>query len=81
MYSDNNPLQYIFTCPKLDSTRLRWVSELAGFNFRVFYNPGIKNGDDEGLSRMPLNFETVQQECSKELPRDAIETTIRAIEI
>ena len=34
VYSDSNPRQYILTCPKLDATRLRWVSELAGFNFK-----------------------------------------------
>ena len=81
VYSDSNPLQYIFTCPKLDATRLRWVSELAGFNFKVYYKPGFRNGDADGLSRMPLNFEEVVGEYSAELPRDAIETTIRAIEV
>ena len=79
VYSDSNPLQYIFTCPKLDATRLRWVSELAGFNFKVYYKPGFRNGDADGLSRMPLNFEEVMGEYSAELPRDAIETTIRAV--
>ena len=81
VYSDSNPLQYIFTCPKLDATRLRWVSELAGFNFKVYFKPGFRNGDADGLSRMPLDFEKVQGEYTAELPRDAIETTIRAIDI
>ena len=81
VYSDSNPLQYIFTCPKLDATRLRWVSELAGFNFKVYFKPGFRNGDADGLSRMPLDFDVAQGEYSAELPRDAIETTIRAIGI
>ena len=81
VYSDSNPLQYIFTCPKLDATRLRWVSELAGFNFKVYFKPGFRNGDADGLSRMPLDLEKVKGEYSAELPRDAIETTIRAIDV
>ncbi|MEW8546336.1 MAG: RNase H-like domain-containing protein, partial [Candidatus Thiodiazotropha sp.] len=81
VYSDSNPLQYIFTCPKLDATRLRWVSELACFNFKVYYKPGFRNGDADGLSRMPLDFENVQGEYTAELPRDAIETTMRAVDI
>ena len=29
VFSDNNPLAYILTLPKLDATSLRWVSELV----------------------------------------------------
>lgn len=33
VYSDNNPLCYVLTTPRLDATRLQWISELANFNF------------------------------------------------
>ena len=39
VYSDYNPLRYIFTPPKLDATRLRWVYMLADFRFHIHYNP------------------------------------------
>ena len=71
VYGDYNPLQYIFTAPKLDATRLRWVSLLADFKFKVYYKPGRQNQDADGLSRMPLDVGhyTTQctQECSQEL--------------
>lgn len=35
VYSVNNPLCYVLTTPRLDATRLRWISELADFNFSV----------------------------------------------
>lgn len=54
VYSDDNLLQYIFTAPKLDATRLRWVSLLADFNFKVHYKLRRQNSDADGLSRMPL---------------------------
>lgn len=31
VYNDYNPLRYIFTAPKLDATRLRWVSMIFDF--------------------------------------------------
>ena len=31
VYSDNNPLKYVMTTAKLDTSRLRWVSELEDF--------------------------------------------------
>ena len=57
VYSDNNPLTYVLTTARLDAARLRWVAELADFNFEVRYKPGKLNGDADGLSRMPLPSE------------------------
>lgn len=56
VFSDNNPLSYILTTPKLDVTRLRWVGELSDFQFTVKYKPGSLNRDADGLSRMPIDF-------------------------
>ena len=33
VYTDNNPLTYILSSARLNATGLRWVSELADFNF------------------------------------------------
>ena len=70
VYSDYNPLQYIFTAPKLDATRLRWVSMLADFNFKVHYKPGRQNSDADGLSRMPLDIENYTKKCTEGCSQD-----------
>lgn len=64
VYSDNNPLTYIKTTAKLDATRHRWLADLADFNFELKYKPGRLNQDADGLSRMPLDFEKYQRECT-----------------
>ncbi|KAK3101988.1 hypothetical protein FSP39_007897 [Pinctada imbricata] len=78
VYSDYNPLQYIFTAPKMDATRLRWMSSLADFNFKVHYKPGCQNNDADGLSRMPLNIEQYSKQCTKECSQDLIDSVISA---
>lgn len=79
VYSDYNPLQYIFTAPKLDATRLRWVSLLADFNFKVHYKPGCQNSDADGLSRMPLEIEPYTQQCTEECSQDMIDSALAAM--
>lgn len=43
VWTDNNPLKYILTKPKLDACEQRWVSKLAPFDFDIQYIPGPKN--------------------------------------
>ena len=50
VYSDNNPLVYVLTTVKLDSTGHRWVANLAMYNFKVFYRSGKLNVEADGLS-------------------------------
>ena len=40
VYSDCNPLSYVLTSAKLNATTIRWVAELADYNFSVKYRPG-----------------------------------------
>ena len=54
VYSDNNPLSYVMNAAKLNATGMRWVSELADFNFKVKYKPGKTSQDCDYLLRNPV---------------------------
>lgn len=64
--TDNNPLTYILSKPKLDACEQRWVSKLAPFDFDLRYIPGTKNVPADLLSRRP--FARTLEVC------DALET-------
>ena len=51
VFTDNNPLTYVLTTAKLNATGLRWVSQLADFQFSIHYRSGKKNIDADFLSR------------------------------
>jgi hypothetical protein len=65
VYTDNNPLTYILSTAKLNATGLRWVGELADFNFEIKYRPGKVNIDADSLSRIPADFERFMDSCSE----------------
>ena len=86
--TDNNPMTYVLTSAKLDATGHRWLAALAAFNFTIQYRPGKKNGDADGLSRIPqsaemdnsddrretISIESVQAICNSTLPKAYIES-------
>ena len=49
---DNNPLTYVLTMAKLDSTTQQWVASLANYNFKIFYKSGKQNVEADALSRI-----------------------------
>ena len=57
VYTDNNPLTYVLTSAKLNSSGLRWVSQLANYQFDIKYRPGKHNIDADYLSRHNIDFE------------------------
>ena len=50
---DNNPLTYILTTAKLDTTEQRWVARLANYSFKIFYRSGKLNVEAYALSQIP----------------------------
>ena len=65
VYTDNNPLTYVLTSAKLNVTGLRWVGELADFNFEIRYRPGKLNNDADSLSRIPADFKNYMDSCTE----------------
>lgn len=74
VYTDNNPLTYIKSTAKLNATGMRWVSDLANFQFDIKYKPGKRHGDADGLSRHPTNpdMDKMEKECSEEIKLDQV---------
>ena len=52
VYTDNNPLVYVKTS-KLGAAQIRWLSELALYNFDIIYRTGKSNLVVDALSRRP----------------------------
>ena len=50
---------------KLNATGLRWVAELANYQFDIRYKPGRKHGDADGLSRWPMTLEELEAHYTK----------------
>ena len=54
VYMDNNPLTYIQES-KLGASQIRWLSELALFDFTIKYRTGHSNRATDALSHRPFN--------------------------
>ena len=60
-------MTYVLTSAKLNSTGLRWVSELADYDFTIKYRPGKIGNDADGLSRNPVSVEEMEKNCTMEI--------------
>ena len=81
VYTDNNPLTYVMSTAKLNATGLRWVAELANFQFDIRYKPGRKHGDADGLSRWPMTLKELEAHCTKSTRLDDLseQMTVRVM--
>ena len=52
VWTDNNPLTYIFSSANLDAAGQRWVAQLASYNFSLEYQKGKDNTVANFLSRL-----------------------------
>ena len=59
VYTDNNPLSYIQTS-KLGATELRWVAQLAQFDYEIKYRSGRCNANADALSRKTWHGEMTE---------------------
>ena len=53
VFTENNPLIYLLTTAKLDTTGQRWVVSLANYNFKLHYESGKLNVEADVPSRIP----------------------------
>jgi hypothetical protein len=51
VYTDHKNLEYFATTKVLNRRQARWAQELAGYDFKIVYCPGSKNGKPDALSR------------------------------
>lgn len=79
VFTNNYPFTYILTSAKLNATGLRWVNELADFNFDIRYRPGKANTDADTLSRMPLSFEEYMRGCLEMVSQDVLDAVTSSI--
>lgn len=65
IYTDNNPLSYINKPnQRVDATTMRWIGELAQFDFTVKYRSGKVNRNADALSRRPTSLEEEEVKVS-----------------
>ena len=62
VFTDNNPLTYILTTAKLDTTGHRWIASLGLYHFDLHYKP-IKKNPADPLSR--INWSSVKNHMVK----------------
>ena len=81
VYTDNNPLTYVLTSAKLNATGLRWVGDLADFNFTIRYRPGKANVDADTLSRMPPDINSYMETCTETTSQDVLQAVVSSVKL
>ncbi|XP_068738778.1 uncharacterized protein [Montipora capricornis] len=79
VYTDNNPLTYVLSTAKLNSTGHRCVLEVANFNFEIKYRLGKVNKDADTLSRLPLDINQYIPTCTLGTSQDVISAALSGV--
>ena len=69
--TDNNPLTYVRTS-RLGASQIRWLSDLALFDFDIKYRAGKSNQAADALSRRPANPDSTSESSDDEEEWEAI---------
>ena len=56
----------------MNATTIRWVGDLANYNFNVKYRPGKLSTDCDYLPRHPVDITSFMDQCNEEITSDAI---------
>ena len=72
-------MTYVLSTAKLNATGLRWVGELADFNFEISYRPGKLNTDADSLSRFPGDFKEHMNSCSEQISPESLQASVSMI--
>jgi hypothetical protein len=81
LFTDNNPLTYVLSTAKLNATGLRWVGELAEFNFTIRYRPGKANADADTLSRTSKDMNEYMKSCIQKTSQDELRTILTTVQL
>ena len=81
VYTDNNPLVYLMQATKLNAFAERWVSELAEYNFKISYRPGVVNKDADCLSRLPLDISKYTGLCTESIEPNVFEAVMAGVKV
>ena len=76
VYTDNNPLTYVLSMAKVNSTRHHWVSELADYNFDIKYRPGKVNKGADTLSGLPMDIDQYMPSCRQGTSQEVLSATL-----
>ena len=72
VYTDNNPLTYVLTSAKLNAVGMRWVNELADYQFTIHYRRGRENVDADYLSRRSLDVNELKVLCTETVGNESL---------
>ena len=79
VFTDNNPLTYVLSSAKLNAVALRWVNDLADFNFTIKYRPGKVNVDADYLSRRPLDIKELKRGCTETVDPRCLDAVLAGV--
>lgn len=77
--TDNNPLTYLLSTAKLDTTGHRWLAALFEFQFSLKYQPGVGNRDNDALSQRPHSIKAGQKSWVN-LPLEGVRAMCQGVE-